>query len=174
MNISYIDILKGPLPDFGPFIEQQFADQSERGVSRGIKRFVNSLSIKKLYQAANQIDDYKREHKENNPVQIIEALREGLRVKISLRGLFILSKHPSLDKMNRYALKEAIQGGSKKNYTQIVNQIKLHPKYLGKVSKILKKSKRESFDKACEFCYILALELSKEEKSFDSALKILS
>lgn len=174
MNFSYTDALKKALPEFGPFIEQQFADQSEAGVSRGIKRFVNSLSPKKLFQAANDIDEWRRAHIDDNPVQIILMLREGLRVKISLQGLFILSKHPGLDKMNRYALKEAIGNGRKKNFIQVANQIKQHPKYLGKVSKILKKLKRERPEIAREFCYTLTLEVAKEDKAHETAIKILS
>lgn len=174
MNISYIDTLKGVLPDFGPYIEHQFADQSEIGVSRGIKRFVNSLSNKKLFQAANQIDEWKRTHRDENVVQIIEAVREGLRVKISLLGIFILSSNPALRKMNRYALKEAIGNGSKKNYAQVANQIKLHPEYLDKVSKILNKIKNDKLNIAQDFCYILTQALVKEEKEYDTAIKLLS
>ena len=174
MNISYIDSLKGVLPNFGPYIEHQFGDQSEIGVSRGIKRFVNSLANKKLFQAANQIDEWKRVHKDENVIQIIDAVREGLKVKISLLGIFLLSSNPLVRKMNRYALKEAIGKGDKKNNFQIANQVKLHPEYLDKVAKILKKIKKDKLNTAQDFCFTLSQELVKDEKDHDTALKLLT
>lgn len=172
MILPYVDTLKGVLPDFGPYFDQHFRDQSDMGVSRGIKRFVNSLSHKKIYQAINQIDEWKRTHKDESVIQIVEAVREGLRVKISTLGIFILSKHPALVKMNRYAIKEVIGKGTRSNQLQIASQILLHPGYLGKVSKILKKLKRDNLNVAQNFCFILTKELAKEDQ--ETALKLVA
>lgn len=160
MILSYADVLKGVLPDYAPYIEQQFADQSERGVSVGIKRFVNSLDHKKLIRAANAIDEWKRTHIDESIVGIVEAVREGLRVKIGLKGILILSENPSVRKVNRFALKEAIGEGAKGALVQVANQVRLKPEYLEKVERVLVKLKGN--ERAAAFCFTLVQELVKE------------